>query len=119
MNNLRKAIGHPPLLAISSDPCKGLENVVKVVFLNVEQTECFRYLMENYVKRYVGAEHMYLVTRVYMKVVHEHHKALVRRNPEVCNWLDEYHSLLWYRSGLNTAIKCDYMTNNMAESFNN
>jgi hypothetical protein len=26
---------------------------------------------------------------------------------------------LWYRSGFNPTIECDYMTNNMAESFNN
>jgi hypothetical protein len=26
---------------------------------------------------------------------------------------------LWYRSGFNLAIKYDYVTNNMAESFNN
>jgi hypothetical protein len=41
--------------------------------------------MENYVKRYTGAEHMYPVARAYRKVVHEHHKAIVRRNLEVYN----------------------------------
>jgi hypothetical protein len=30
-----------------------------------------------------------------------------------------YHSLLWYRNDFNTAIKYDYVINNMAESFNN
>jgi transposase-like protein len=94
MENLRKAIGHPPLLAVSSDACKGLENVMKAVFHHVEQRECFRHLMENYVKRYVGAEHMYPTTKAYGKVVHEHHKAIVRSNPEAHTWLDEYHSLL-------------------------
>jgi ribosomal protein L24E len=44
---------------------------------------------------------------------------LVRRNPEICEWLDTYHSLLWYRSGFNPAIKYDYVTKNMVESFNN
>jgi hypothetical protein len=34
-------------------------------------------------------------------------------------WLKEYHSLLWYRSGFNPTIKCDYITNNIAEVFNN
>jgi hypothetical protein len=82
IENLRKAIGHPPLLAVSSDACKGLENDVKVVFRHIEQRECFKHLMENYVKRYAGAEHMYPATRAYRKVVHEHHKAIVRRNPE-------------------------------------
>jgi transposase-like protein len=49
MENLRKAIGDPPLLAVSSDACKGLENVMKAVFPHVEQMECFLHLMENYV----------------------------------------------------------------------
>src|SRR3954467_1074143 len=34
-------------------------------------------------------------------------------------WLQTYHSLLWYMSGFNTAIKCDHINNNLAESFNN
>jgi hypothetical protein len=75
--------------------------------------------MENYVKMFAGVEHMYPTARAYMKVVHEHHKVIPRRNSEVCYWLDEYHSLLWYRSDFNPAIKCDYVTNYMAESFNN
>jgi hypothetical protein len=38
---------------------------------------------------------------------------------EFATWLNAYHSLLWYRSGFNTAIKCDHINNNLAESFNN
>jgi hypothetical protein len=106
-------------LADSSDACKGFANAVKAIFAHVEQKECFRYLMENYVKRFAGAEHMYPAARAYKKVVHEHHKVIPRRDPDVCYWLDEYHSLLWCRSGFNSAIKRDYMTNNMAKLFNN
>jgi hypothetical protein len=29
------------------------------------------------------------------------------------------HPLLWYRSDFNTDIKCDYITNNITEVFNN
>jgi transposase-like protein len=54
MEHLRRAIGDPPFLAVSSDACKGLENVVKDVFPHAEQRECFRHLMENYVKKYGG-----------------------------------------------------------------
>jgi hypothetical protein len=119
MEHLRRAIGDPPLLTVSSDACKGLENAVKNVFPHVEQMEYFRHLMKNYVKKYAGAEHMYHAARAYRKVVHEHHKAQVRSKPDVAHWLDTYHSLLWYRSGFNPAIKCDYVTNNIVESFNN
>jgi hypothetical protein len=81
MENLRKAIGDSPLLAVSSDSCKGLEDAVKAVFPHVEQMECFHHLMENYVKKYVGIEHMYPADRAYRKVTHEHHKAIIRQVP--------------------------------------
>jgi hypothetical protein len=78
MEHLRRAIGDPPLFVVSNDACKGLENVVKVVFPHAEQRECFRrHLMENYVKRYGGAENMYPTTRAYRKVVHDHYKTIV------------------------------------------
>jgi hypothetical protein len=38
---------------------------------------------------------------------------------DFASWLQTYHSILWYRSGFNTAIKCDHINNNFAESFNN
>jgi transposase-like protein len=47
MEQLKKAIGDPPLLAVCSDACKGLENVVKNVFPNAEQRECFYHLVKN------------------------------------------------------------------------
>jgi hypothetical protein len=89
-------------------------------FSHAEQMECFRYMIQNYVKRFLGgAEHMYPAARAYRKIIHDHHLAIVREKPNVCYWLDTYHSLLWYRSGFNLEIKYDYVTNNIAESFNN
>jgi hypothetical protein len=104
IENLREAIRDPPLLAVSCDACKGLENVVKVVFAHVEQMKCFRHFIENYVKWFAGAEHMYPTARVYRKVIHEHHNAIPRCNPEVCYFLNKYHSLLWHRSSFTPAI---------------
>jgi hypothetical protein len=37
----------------------------------------------------------------------------------VALWLKQNHSLLWYKSGFNPEIKCDYITNNITEDFNN
>uniref|UniRef100_J3LDG7 Uncharacterized protein n=1 Tax=Oryza brachyantha TaxID=4533 RepID=J3LDG7_ORYBR len=34
-------------------------------------------------------------------------------------WLNTYHGSKWYRSSFNPDIKCDYVTNNLAECFNN
>jgi hypothetical protein len=36
----------------------------------------------------------------------------------IAPWMNQYHSLLWYRSGFNTVIKCDHINNNLVESFN-
>jgi hypothetical protein len=33
--------------------------------------------------------------------------------------MKQFHSLLWYRCGFNPEIKCDFITNNLAEVFNN
>ena len=54
MTQLHKAIGDLPVLAISSDACKGLENAVKNVFPQAEHRECFRHLMHNFIKRFGG-----------------------------------------------------------------
>jgi hypothetical protein len=61
--------------------------------------------MENYVKRYDDVKNMYPAARAYRKVVHEHYKAIVRSKKDVATWLDQYHSLLWYKNAFNLAIK--------------
>jgi hypothetical protein len=57
MRMLHKAVGNLPTLVICTDACKGLENVVKVVFPQAEQRECFRHLMQNYIKKWGGDTH--------------------------------------------------------------
>jgi hypothetical protein len=51
--------------------------------------------------------------------LYEHHHAKFLAIDGVDEWLKEYHSGLWYRSGFNPTIKCDYITNNIAEVFDN
>ncbi|XP_040380857.1 uncharacterized protein LOC102714198 [Oryza brachyantha] len=119
MTQLHKVIGDLPLLAVCTNACKGLELAVKYAFPMAEQRECFRHLMDNYVKKFSGAEHMYPAGRAYRREVYEYHMSKVLENPDVKYYLDTYHSLKWMRSGFNPAIKCDYVTNNIAEVFNN
>jgi hypothetical protein len=54
MEQLHKAVGHLPCLAISSDASKGIAGAVKIVFPWVEHRECFWYLMQNFIKQYRG-----------------------------------------------------------------
>jgi hypothetical protein len=62
---------------------------------------------------------MYPMTCAYKPKVYEHHQANVVGIDGLVHWLKEHHSLLWYRCGFNLNIKCDYITNNIAEVFNN
>jgi hypothetical protein len=55
-----------------------------------------------------GAEHIYPTCRAYRKDVHDHHMNQVYAILDVKFYLDKYHSLKWYRSGFNLAIKYDY-----------
>jgi hypothetical protein len=71
MTQLRTAIGHLQVLAISSDACKGLENAIQTIFPHAEHRECFRHLMNNFVKRY-GSDvnsKMYPASRAYRESV--------------------------------------------------
>jgi transposase-like protein len=72
---LLKAIVHPPIFAICSYACKGLTAAVTYVFPEAERRECFRHLMHNYIKQFVGKEHMYPASRAYKSQVYEHQRA--------------------------------------------
>nr|XP_034569455.1 uncharacterized protein LOC117833969 [Setaria viridis] len=120
MNQLKNAIGDPPLLAVCTDACKGLEKAVKEVFPNVEQRECFFHLMKNFVKRFHRFGQMYPAARAYREEVFiKHMESIFKESNAVWLWLKEYHNLKWMRCAFNPEIKCDYVTNNVAEVFNN
>ena len=109
-------------LAIHTDACKGLENAVKAVFPHAEQRECFGHIWMNVIKKHRGEDfgRLWPAARSYSKQTHAYHLAkVIAADPEFQHWLEAYHSLLWYRSAFNTAIKCDHINNNLAESFNN
>lgn len=94
MTQLHKTIGDLPPLAICTDANKGLENIVKYIFPMAEQRECFKHLMDNYVKRPFGCkEHMYVAARAYKKDVHDRHIAIVKSDPTVKQFLEQYHNL--------------------------
>ncbi|XP_047948887.1 uncharacterized protein LOC125194687 [Salvia hispanica] len=121
MEQLRRAIGSPPHLAICSDACKGLENAVKAVFPLAEHRECFIHLMKNFSKRFQGPifGRMYPAARTFCPIYHEHlmHK-MYEANDRVQPFLETYHKQLWMRSKFSEDIKCDYITNNIAEVWN-
>jgi hypothetical protein len=120
MEQLKKAIGDPPLLAICSDACKGLENAVKNIFPNAEQRECFYHLVKNFKKAYRGYGQIYPAARAYRAdIFYENIAKMLTESPAAVQWLQKNHKYLWYRHAFNPEIKCDYITSNVAESFNN
>jgi hypothetical protein len=99
-----------------------LENAVNNVFPHAEKRECFGHLWMNLIKKFRGDEfgRMWPAARAYTKQTHSYHLGkIMTACPEFGTWLNTYHSLLWYRADFNTAIKCDHINNNLAESFNN
>ena len=124
MMQLKRCIGPVSPLAIHTDACKGLENAVKNVFPHAEQRECFGHMWMNLIKKFRGDEfgRMWPAARSYTKQTHSCHLGRILAScsdNDFASWLNTHHSLLWYRSGFNTAIKCDHINNNLAESFNN
>ncbi|XP_066374632.1 uncharacterized protein [Miscanthus floridulus] len=122
MEQLSKSIGPMENLDVYTDACKGLEAAVAKVFSNSEQGECFRHLMENMKKYYLGdvyAKNMWPVARAYTPHKFKYFfDKVVDASPDVLNWLKEHHNLLWARSKFTTEIKCDYINNNLVESWN-
>ena len=105
MEQLKKAIGDPPLLAICSDACKGLEKAVGSVFPNAEQRECFYHLVKNFQKRFRGFGQIYPAARAYTEeIFYDNLAKMVSESPQAMQWLHANHKFLWYRCGFNPKI---------------
>lgn len=87
MTQLCKALGEMPILAVCSNACKGLIKVVTFVSPNAKKRECFRHLMQNYIKKFAGWKHMCLAVKAYWKEVFEHHFAYVRGIYDLMAWM--------------------------------
>ena len=122
MSQLRKAIGPMNNLAICTDACKGLESAVKDVFPQAEWREYFRHLMENMKKHFTGdvfAKNMWAAAGAYSPHKFQYFfDKVLQASPEVQVWLDQHHPFLWARSKFSPDINCDYINNNLAESWN-
>ena len=63
---------------------------------------------------------MYPAARTYRPEVYTNFfNQIVAVNSEVLEWIQNHHKLKWMRSAFNPLIMCDYITNNLAEYFNN
>jgi hypothetical protein len=95
MEQLKKAIGDPPLLVVCSDACKGLENAMKNVFSNAEQRECFYHFVRNFQKRFRGFGQIYPATRAHREeIFYDNLAKMVSESAQALQWLRTNHKLL-------------------------
>jgi len=122
LENLHAVIGDPPGLVLCSDACKGLEKAMWVVFPQAENRECMRHLYQNFMKHYSGdvfTEHLYPAARSYTEGLFKWHiQQIYEFAPGAIDFLERYHGRIWYRCAFSEESKCDYLTNNVSESFN-
>ena len=77
--------------------------------------------MQNFVKKFHGPVfgNMYPATRTYRGDRFDLYMGrILEASPEVGVYLKKYHNFLWMRSRFSKDIKCEYINNNLAESFN-
>ncbi|XP_062179414.1 uncharacterized protein LOC133884024 [Phragmites australis] len=122
MQLLHRVIGNRPGLVISTNACKGLESVVDAAFPEAEHRECMRHLYGNFMKKYRGpifTQHLYPAARSYTgDGFRWHMQQIAETSPDAIGWLEKHHGRIWYRCGFSEESKCDYLTNNVSESFN-
>nr|KAJ0184970.1 hypothetical protein LSAT_V11C900474590 [Lactuca sativa] len=92
LTSLQKAIGTPNGLVISSDMQKGLELAITQLW--------------EAANTYSVSKHDRLLNEIATKCA------------DAISYLNENHKKIWSRSKFGTLVKCDYITNNISESFN-
>lgn len=77
--------------------------------------------MQNFIKKFHGPVfgNMYHAARSFMPDRYDYYMNKIHEaNSDVKPYLEIYHKLLWMRSKFSEGIKCDFVTNNLAESWN-
>ncbi|XP_066320176.1 uncharacterized protein [Miscanthus floridulus] len=123
LQRLRDANGAPTGLAICTNVGQGVMAGVKEVFLDAEHRECMLHLVMNFKKRYNGKifdDHLWPTAYSWSPYYFEKHwKAMEEAKPSTMTYIRQWHTRIWTRSQFGTYCKVDYVTNNLAECFNN
>ena len=123
MERVREAIGSPRGLTICTDAGQAVMSGVGDVFLEAEHRECMFHLVSNFKKKFHGKvfdDHLWTAAYSWNPYLFEKHwAAMEAAKLSATNYLRKWHTRLWTRSQFSTISKVDYVTNNLAESFNN
>ena len=96
---------------------------VKDVFPTAKHRECMLHLVKNFKKRYTGQifeENLWPAAYSWSPYFFEKHwKLMEEAVPESMDYIRQNHTKIWSRSQFSTHCKVDYVTNNLAECFNN
>ncbi|XP_076890570.1 uncharacterized protein LOC143541705 [Bidens hawaiensis] len=119
---LKKAIGTPNGIVISSDMQKGLDIAIPQVYPTVEHRECVRHLYSNFKRHFRGeffTRNLWHAARTYRLTEFERLlNEIGEANNDALTYLNENHNRIWSCGKFVTTSKCDYITNNISEAFN-
>ncbi|BAH92440.1 Os03g0845100 [Oryza sativa Japonica Group] len=91
--------------------------------VHAEHRECMKHMVTNFKKKFTGKifdDNLWPAAYAWSPYFYEKHMAAMEEaKPEAVAYLRKYHKRLWSRSQFSTVCKVDYVTNNLAESFNN
>ncbi|KAM0888236.1 hypothetical protein ACQ4PT_028486 [Festuca glaucescens] len=123
MQLVRQAIGSPTGLAICTDAGQAVMTGVKEVFPEAEHRECMFHLVSNFKKKFTGKvfdDHLWAAAYSWNPYIFDKNWAAMEAvKPAATAYIRKWHNRLWSRSQFSTICKVDYVTNNLAECFNN
>ncbi|XP_037418907.1 uncharacterized protein LOC119283468 [Triticum dicoccoides] len=123
MQMVRQAIGSPRGLTICTYAGQPVMTGVKEVFPEAEHRECMFHLVSNFKKKFHGKvfdDHLWAAAYSWNPYIFEKNWAAMDiAKPAATAYLRRRHTRLWSRSQFPTISKVDYVTNNLAECFNN
>ncbi|KAF6142824.1 hypothetical protein GIB67_002688 [Kingdonia uniflora] len=114
---------HDAKLIFISDRQKGLIKAVADNFHHCNHRFCFRHMYKNFKKIYIGTHLEKLpwnAARAYRTIDKDNFLAKLGEDHLYArHWLEREPPETWYRSHFDSTAKCEHITNNFSESFNN
>uniref|UniRef100_A0ACD5UIK2 Uncharacterized protein n=1 Tax=Avena sativa TaxID=4498 RepID=A0ACD5UIK2_AVESA len=110
-------------LAICTDAGQSVMTGIKEVFPEAEHRECMFHLVSNFKKKFHGKvfdDHLWAAAYSWNPYLFDKNwVAMDEAKPAATAYIRKWHNKMWSRSQFSPMCKVDYVTNNLAECFNN